>query len=639
MPLIKLQFKPGVNRDQTNYSGEGGFYACDKIRFRSGFPQKLGGWTRYAVFTLLGVCRAMYNWVTSYSDNIMAYGTNKKVYLEVAGNPYDITPIQSTTLAGAVTFSATDGSSVIEVTNAAYPSAPGNFVTFSGATSLGGNITAAVLNQNYEIATQIDGSTYTIIAKNPSTGAPVLADSNDSGDGGLAVIAAYEIFTGNAGGTFGYGWGTGTWGRGAWGSGTSVPTNLAQRDWFFDNFDNDLVMNIRRGPIYYWQRGTQSSPLIALGTRAILLSEYATSEGYDGASVPAATFQILVSQNDKHLLAFGCVPFGSTSVADFDPLLIRWADQDSPGQWTPSPTNSAGFIRLSRGSRIIRALATRQEILVWTESHLYTLQFLGTTDVFGSQEYADNISIIAPRAVASANNITYWMGKDKFYMYSGRVDTLPCTLRNHVFEDINPNQTQQIFAGTNEGWNEVWWFYPSRQSNIIDKYVVYNHAEKIWYYGTLSRTAWLDSAVREYPQAVISTLNNQTGFVYNHELGLNDGPLPMESFIQSNDFDLEDGDKFILTKRIIPDINFAGSTALEPKVTMEISARNFPGSNYSGDSFDKGHVIETDVDKFTDQIFIRARARQMAFRISSSDLNVNWQLGSPRLDGKEDGRR
>jgi hypothetical protein len=349
--------------------------------------------------------------------------------------------------------------------------------------------------------------------------------------------------------------------------------------------------------------------------------------------------QVLVSQNDKHLIAFGTVPYGSVSTDDFDPLLIRWADQDSPGQWTPSPTNSAGFIRLSRGSRIIRGLATRQEILVWTESHLYTLQFLGTTDVFGLQEYADNISIIAPRAVASANNITYWMGKDKFYMYSGRVDTLPCTLRNHVFEDINPNQTQQIFAGTNEGWNEVWWFYPSRQSNIVDKYVVYNHSEKIWYYGTLTRTAWIDSAVREYPQAVISDLNSQTGFVYNHELGLNDGSAPMESFIQSNDFDLKDGDKFILTKRIIPDISFAGSTALEPSVNMAISARNFPGSNYEGDAFDNGHVIETDIDKYTDQIFIRARARQMAFRISSDDLNVNWQLGAPRLDGREDGQR
>jgi hypothetical protein len=631
MPLIKLQFKPGVNRDQTNYSGEGGYFACDKIRFRSGYPQKLGGWLRYGTFTLLGVCRSMYNWVTSFSDNLMAYGTNKKVYLEAGANLKDITPIDTTTAAGAITFAAVDGSSVITVSNTAYPSAVGNFVTFSGAVSLGGNITAAVLNQNYEIATEINANSYTIIAKNPTTGLPVVANASDSGDGGAAVVGAYEIPIGFAGGTYGYGWSTGTWGRGAWGSGVTVPTNLNQRDWYFDNFDNDLVFNIRGGAIYIWQRGSLSNPTTALNTRAVLLSSLV------GASdVPDEAYQVLVSQNDKHLLAFGCTPFGG---GDLDPLLIRWANQDDPTDWTPSATNSAGFIRVSRGSRIIRGLATRQEILVFTESHLFALQFLGTTDVFGLQEYADNISIVSPRAVTSANNITYWMGKDKFYSYSGRVDTLPCTLRNHVFNDLNFNQTNQIFSSTNEGWNEIWWFYPSRNSNVVDKYVIYNHLERIWYYGDLERTAWLDTPLRAYPQAVQSDLTTQTSIVYDHENGVNDGVLPMASFIESNDVDLNDGDKFMLTKRMIPDVSFAGSTATNPTVTYALRPRNFPGAAYQFDANDTQNIIETSVDQYTNQVFIRARARQMAFKIASSDLGVNWQLGAPRLEGREDGKR
>jgi hypothetical protein len=631
MPLIKLQFRPGVNRDTTSYAGEGGYYECDKIRFRSGYPEKLGGWTRYAVFTMLGICRSLYNWVTSYSDNIMAYGTNKKVYLEVAGNLFDITPIETTTVAGAVTFTATDGSSIIEVTNSAYPSDPGNFVTFSGAVSLGGNITATVLNQNYEILTEIDGNTYTIEARDPSTGLPVLADSSDTGDGGLAVVGAYEIPIGNPGGTFGYGWGAGTWSRGTWSSGTTTPINLNQRDWYFDNFDNDLVFNLRRGAIYIWERGALTNPATAFATRAVLLSSLV------GASdVPDEAIQVLVSQQDKHLLAFGCTPFGG---GQLDPLLIRWASQDDPINWTPAPTNSAGFIRVSRGSRIVRALPTRQEILVFTESHLFTLQFLGTTDVFGLQEYADNISIISPRAVISANNVTYWMGKDKFYIYTGRVETLPTTLRNHVFSNLNFNQTNQIFAGTNEAWNEIWWFYPSADSAQVNRYVVYNHLEQIWYYGTMERTAWLDTPVREYPQAVQSEFTDFTGFVYNQENGLNDGTVPMVSYIETNDFDLEDGDKIILTKRMIPDVNFAGSTTPTPEVELSVRPRMFPGAQQTIDPNDTQPVIKTAVDRYTNQIFIRARGRQMAFRISSDGLDTQWQLGAVRLDGTPDGKR
>ena len=621
--LQKLQFKPGVNRDQTNYTNEGGWFQCDKIRFRSGYPQKIGGWLRYGTFTIIGICRQMFNWVTTLNDNFLAMGTSKKVYLEAGTEVYDITPLQhtSTTLgASAGPFTATSGSSTLTVsysTDTAYNPEVGNYVTYSGAASLGGNITAAILNAEfgYEILTvDTSAKTYTISVT-------ATANGSDTGKGGATVTAEYDIDVGNDVDTYGYGWGAGAWGRLGWGSGAVTPVTLPQRDWFFNNFDNDLVMNIRNGPIYYWERSA------GITSRAALLSA-TTINGVAPADVPTETTEVLVSQNDKHLLAFGATPYGGGT---FDPLLIRWATQDQPNVWTPLTTNSAGFLRLSRGSKIVSAITTRQEILVYTEGTLNSLQFLGTADVFGLQELADNISIISPRSVAVVNNVAYWMGKDKFYAYSGRVETLPTTLRNHVFQNINFAQADQIISGTNEGWNEIWWFYPTANSQVNDAYVVYNHLEKIWYYGTIHRTAWLDSPVREYPQAVGDYK------LYNHELGTNDDTLPLPASIASSDFDLTDGDQFILTKRIIPDISFSGSTANTPTATMYIKPRNFPGNAYS--NIDSENVIETSVDVYTEQIFLRARARQMAIEIASTDLNVQWQLGSPRLDGRPDGRR
>ncbi len=623
MPLQKLQFKPGVNRDQTNYTNEGGWFQCDKIRFRSGYPQKIGGWLRYGTFTIIGICRQMFNWITTQSDNYLAMGTSKKVYLEAGTEVYDITPLQhtSTTLgAAAGPFTATSGSSTLTVsysTDTAYNPEVGNYVTYSGAASLGGNITAAILNAEfgYQILTVDTGAkTYTI-------NVGVNANGSDTGKGGATVTAEYDIDVGYDIDTYGYGWGAGAWSRLGWGSGAVTPVVLQQRDWFFNNFDNDLVMNIRNGPIYYWERSA------GITSRAALLSA-TTLNGVAPADVPTETTEILVSQNDKHLLAFGATPYGGGA---FDPLLIRWATQDQPNVWTPLVTNSAGFIRLSRGSKIVCAVTTRQEILVYTEGTLNSLQFLGTADVFGIQELADNISILSPRAVAVVNNVAYWMGKDKFYAYSGRVETLPSTLRNHVFTNLNYAQADQIVSGTNEGWNEIWWFYPTANSQVNDAYVVYNHLEKIWYYGTIHRTAWLDSPVREYPQAVGDYK------LYNHELGTNDDTLPLLANIASSDFDLVDGDQFILTKRIIPDISFSGSTASTPTATMYIKPRNFPGNVYT--NTESQPVIETSVDVYTEQIFMRARARQMAIEIASTDLNVQWQLGSPRLDGRPDGRR
>jgi len=636
MAFIKLQFRPGLNRDQTNYTNEGGWFACDKVRFRSGYPQKIGGWVAATSQTFLGVCRQLFGWITSYGDNLLALGTSKKVYINVGAQYYDITPYESVTAAGDVTFAATDGSSSITVYDTNANPVVGNYVTFSGAASLGGNITAAVLNQNYEIATVVDADEYTIIAKSPTTGAAVVANSSDSGDGGAAVVGSYEIPVGYDYATFGYGWGTSTWGTVPWGLGSAVPILLPQRDWFFDQFDNDLVMNYRNGPMFYWERTTGGIDP-ALATRAISLSDLPGA-----ADVPGEVMQCLVSQNDRHLMAFGCIPYGSTSSTDFDPMLIRWASQDAPEFWTPGTVtvpstgtlSSAGFRRVSRGSRIVRAIPTRQAILVFTDTHMYSLQFVGTTDVFDLQEYADNISIISPRAVSTASNVTYWMGADKFYSYAGVVQTLPCTIRNYIFQNLNYDQADQIVSGTNEGFHEIWWFYPSSNAEYNDSYVCYNYLEQIWYFGSIDRTAWLDAAQREYPQAV-----GTDNILYDHERGVDANGSPMTAYIQSSDFDLGDGENFMLSRRVIPDVDFSGSTAESPEVDFMIRPRNFPGSQYQDDAFDSQAVVQSSVNNYTNQVFIRARARQMALKIQSTDLGVTWQLGSPRLDVTKDGRR
>ena len=398
-------------------------------------------------------------------------------------------------------------------------------------------------------------------------------------------------------------------------------------------------MNIRNEGIYYWERGVDPDADLSLAERAISLQAVATANAFDPDLVPVAVMQILISQNDKHLISFGSIPYGSTNPDDLDPLLIRWANQNEPSNWLVSASTSAGFLRVSRGSRIIRAVATRQEILVFTDTHLYTLQFTGTTDVFSLQEYADNISILSARGVTTVNNITYWMGRDKFYAYSGRVDTLPTTLRNYVFNDMNFDQAEQIISGTNEGFNEVWWMYPSLNSQTNDKYVIYNHLEKVWYYGNIERTAWLDSPLRAYPQAVYTDFDTQIGTLLNHEEGIDADGLPMESYIQSNDFDINEGDKFTLIRRIIPDVSFDNSTAVAPEATFTMRSRNFPGSSFASNVDDSASVISASVDTFTQQIFIRARARQLALKISSDGLGTQWALGTPRLDGRTDGER
>jgi hypothetical protein len=583
----------------------------------------------------------------------MALGTNKKVYIEVGRLLYDITPydreFDSPLTDNCFTF--TQGSNVVLVTIVGHGAETGDSVTFSGAEGLVfpdpaflAGIPAAEINATHVI-TKLTTDTFTITVATAanygtgwnigewSVGAWSIGDIPATiVDGGTDILAEFEVPVGNPITVFGYGWGVGAWNTGQWGQSSGQPINLPQRNWYFQNFDNDLVMNIRNGAIYYWERGTFTNPNTALGTRAFLLSDL------PGATdVPTQAIQIIVSQNDKHLICLGATPFGG---GDFDPLLIRWASQDDPGNWTPLVTNSAGFIRVSRGSEIVCGVATRQEILVFTEATLNSLQFLGTTDVFGLQELADNISIISPQAVSIANNVVYWMGKDKFYAYSGRVDTLPTTLRNHVFSNINLNQVDQIVSGTNEAWNEIWWFYPTADSNNNNAYVIYNFLEQVWYYGSINRTAWLDTPLRDYGQAVETDPTDYTGIMYDQEEGTNDGLLPMESYIISSDFDIGDGNQFTLMNRIIPDVDFSGSTAEAPEVTMTIKPHNFPGSAYiTNMGTESQRVISTTVNQYTPQVFIRTRARQLGFEIRSDDLNVQWQLGVPRIDGRPDGKR
>lgn len=689
--LKKLQLKPGVNRDQTNYSGEGGWWQCNKIRFRSGYPEKIGGWIKAAPSSFIGVCRQMWGWVTSYADNFLALGTTSKVYIEAGANFYDITPLSGTfispdtdncfrtgfvgngSITGAVltVTTATAGrlvigtvitgsgiaanttitangtgvgglgtytvtptqtvgsvaitglSTTVTVTIVATGASLGGYVTFSGATAVGG-VPAGDLNAEHVITEMVTNNIFTIVVATVAT--------SSAAGGGTGITAAFQINVGYVVATAGYGFGAGPWGQDGWGLGATAPVYFAQRDWWFDNFDNDLVMNIRNGAIYYWARGIAVEP--AYTTRAVLLSSLPGAN-----AVPDVAMQVILSQQDRHLIAFGCTPFGGGTA---DPLLIRWSNQNDPVEWEPLVINSAGFLRVSRGSRIVRALAARQEVLIWTDSNLYTLQFLGTTDVFGLQEYADNISIISPRAVISANNVTYWMGQDKFYAYSGRVETLPCTLRNHVFQNLNYNQTPQVVCGTNEGFHEVWWFYPSKNSEVNDSYVTFNYLEQIWYYGTIERTSWNDSPLRNYPQSTDYDATLGISYLYNQEYGVDADVLGMDAYIQSTDIDIEDGDQFMLTKRIIPDVSFTGSDRTAnptPTVVLTILPRSFPGAPYTEEASDAQQVISTAVDEYTNQVFIRARARQIALKISSTDIGVKWQLGSPRIDARPSGRR
>ena len=635
MPLQKLTFRPGVNREGTNYANESGWYDCDNIRFRSGFPEKIGGWIRLTANTFQGVCRALWNWVTLGGSNLLGVGTHLKYYIEVGGTYNDITPIRSTTT-GTATFAATNGSAVLTVTDAAHGCIVGDFVTYTLAVSLGGAITATVLNQERQIVSVPTVNTYTI---NVTT----LANASDTGNGGALTVANYQINIGSATAIPVVGWGAGGWGLGTWGIGTSSNTEL--RIWSNDNFGQDLVIAPRNGEVYYWEANN------GVTVRAKFLSVLSTAAGYAGDYVPNQTLEVSASSIQRFVICFGANPYVSgTPNTTFNPMLVRWSDQNNQYEWVPAITNQSGEFPLSVGSTIITSINTRQEILIWTDSALYSMQYLGPPYIWKFEILMDNISIASPNAAITVNNITYWMGVDKFYQYSGRVDTLPCSLRQYVFNDINIEQAFQIFCGSNEGYNEVWWFYCSTDSTSIDKYVIYNYLDKVWYYGSMSRTAWLDSSIRQYPMATNYDASAVTGRTLYHEASVDDvagaTPVAIDAFIQSSDFDIGDGHNFGFVWRILPDINFNGSNVDQPYVTMTVKPRQNSGAAYSASnspevqSADNYAVSRSyNIQLFDGQVYTRIRGRQMAFRIESNELGVAWQLGAPRIDIRNDGRR
>ena len=837
MPLQKLQFRPGVNREGTSLSNEGGWYDCDKVRFRSGYPEKIGGWTLLSSGTFIGTCRSLWNWITLKFFNLMGVGTEKKFYIEYGGAYYDITPIRrAITLTNP--FATTNTSPIVVVTDANHGAITGDYVTFSGASAVGG----LTLNGEFVI-TYVDTNTYTITATN---------NASSTTTGGGTVTAQYQLNNGTNVGTTQVGWGAGLWGgvttgaaltqlnmvsgtvdttltsavpsatstadidvvsttgfaasgtivigseiitysgttatsftgitrganaqiyypigqpvaannvtitvdsttnfppagtivignelisytgvgattftgctRGArgttaaphadnsvvqdasgyygWGQSASTASNTQLRLWSQNNFGQDLLFNPRGGGIYYWSPGSGTSP--AVTTRGTLVGSFtasvttsntstsitvnstngyikvgdtitgagipvgatiATGSGYtgsftisaaatasatvtatisDSADAPVVVNEILVADAARITIAFGCNDYNDTAL---DPMLVRWTAQESYTDWTPTATNQAGSYRLSHGSLIVGVLQTRQEIVVWTDAAIYAMQYLGPPYVWGFTLLADNISIVSQNAMATAAGVVYWMGTDKFYIYSGRVETLPCAVRTYVYNDINRDQFAQCFASTNEGFSEVWWFYCSKNSNVIDRYVIFNYLDRVWYYGSMSRSAWIDSPLREYPMA--TTWDNQ--LVY-HELGVNDGttnpPSPISAYIQSSDFDIGDGHNYGFVWRMIPDITFDGSTTpspLKPSVRMTMRPRRNPGSGYgvadsptvmSAQSY-AGQSTYT-VQEFTEIVYSRVRGRQMAFKIESDTLGTQWQLGVPRLDVRPDGRQ
>jgi hypothetical protein len=634
MSLKKITLKPGVNRDQTNTSGEGGWYECDKIRFRSGFPEKLGGWVNVYAQAVQGVCRQMFNYVTAYSDNLVFLGTNKKVYIDYGGFLYDATPLRSayTPPASNNCFTTTTaGSKVVLVTLTNHGAQNGNFVEFYGILSDVDGIPGASLTGSFEVA-NVTTNTFTITVDTGCTVGGVTG-------GGNLIIAAFDIYPGPAITTLLVGWGTRTWGTGVWGAAISGGQDAVslQRDWWFSNFNDDVVMNYRKGPIYFWTYANNFAT-----NRATLMSANPNAN-----FIPPTVMQSMVDTTTQVLIAFGCNlltadanPANPPVTGDYDPLLIRWADPEDIYNWDVTSYTKdnplSGQYRLNGGSQIVRAYQTRQEILIWTQSGLFSMQATGTAEVYGFQPLATEVSVMGCRAMTAVNDVVYWMGKDRFYMYSGRVETIPCTIRNHVFKDINFDQFDQVICGTNEGYNEVWWFYPTKDSLTNNAYVIYNYLEKIWYYGYLPRTAWLDTPLRDYPMAA----EPATQKVYYHENSCDDNGVAFTAYINSSDIDLDDGQKLVITKRIIPDLSFTGSTAANPSAYMTIKPRNFPGAVYASEPYlpivGNGTVL---VEQFTDQVFIRARARQISFSIGSDSLGVAWQLGTPRIDSKEDGRR
>jgi len=782
MPLTSLKFKPGINREATSYSNEGGWFSGDKVRFRFGLPEKIGGWQAYSSNTFQGTCRALFGWVGLDGSKYLGLGTNLKYYIADGGAYNDITPVRSTTSAGDVRFSATNGSSVITVTDTAHGALANDFVTFSGVQAAGlgsgGTVTAAILNAEHQITSVINNNSYTITVS-------VTANSDDDEDGGSAVVGAYQVNTGLDTNFFGTGFGAGVWsgvdtdeltttlaeeldasetavdvtsatgmstsdvidvggelmlitgistntltvtrahggttaavhsngelvrlvlgnataaddtvtlvndGSDVTASATSVTVDSASNftstgyikiedeiiqytgttsttftgmtrgalsttaathddndavieasygwgmpadttvsganltNWTHDNFGEDLLIGVKNGGIYYWDKTSGTS------ARAVVLS------GLSGSNLaPTIAKQIMVSDQDRHVIAFGCD--GESSIGTQDPLLIRFSDQESLLAWQTLATNTAGELRISTGSEIVVAIQTKQQILVFTDVSLHGMQFLGPPFTFGLSEISRNITIAGANAAIAVNDFVFWMGSKEFYVYSGTVQRLPCTVLDYVFSDFNRDQIGKVTAGHNSSYGEVWWFYPSGDSTANDRYVIYNYQEKIWYYGTLARTAWVDRGIDQYPIAA-STDNK----LYYHEFGQDDGSTnpasAISSNIESSQIDLGDGEKFAFIRRVVPDVTFRDSTNETPTLNMIMKTRNFPGVTFNETSSNSvTQSVSSPIELFTEQLHVRLRGRSFAFRIESDATGVTWRLGTPRIEVRPDGRR
>jgi len=623
MTLQKAVFNPGINREGTDYSNEGGWFDVNLVRFRKGYPEKFGGWTKNTPNSFLGTCRALHPWVSLGGTKYLGLGTTWKYYIEEGSNFNDVTPIRTTTAAGDVTFSATDGSSTITVSDTAHGAVMNDFVTFSGAVSLGGNITADVLNQEYQIVS-VTTNTYTITAKDTS-GATVTANSSDTGNGGSSTVGTYQINVGLDVYVPGTGWGLNGWGEGTFGSATALSVTNQLRLWTHDHFGENLIMNVRGGGIYQWTENN------GVETRAVDMS------GISGANlVPTVGLQVITSEKDRHLIVLGADPLndaGTARTGTVDPMLIAFSDQENNLEFEPTITNTAGSLRLSSGSSIIGAVKSRQEILVWTDTALYSMQFVGPPFTFAVNLVNEGTGLVGPKAAVTAPSAIYWMGYNNFYSYNGSVQTIPCNVHNYVFGDINLVQSFKINAFTIADKNEVGWFYCSSSSDEIDRYVIYNYMENLWTYGQLSRTAWLDAGIENFPRAV------NGGYLYEQETGFDDDGSPMTNvFIESSDFDIGEGDQFTLIRRIIPDFKFIENQN-DGSVNIVVKTRNFPGDSLTTNSTNA--ISET-----TQQAYVRGRARQMVLRFESNDdatnngnLGIGWRLGATRIDIKADGRR
>ena len=735
MTLTKLQFKPGINREITSYSNEGGWRDCDKIRFRFGYPEKMGGWQKFTEATYDGTVRALHNWIALDGSDFLGLGSHLKYYIEEGQTLNNITPVRSTTSAGDVTFAATNGSTTITVTDIGHGAFQFDFVTFSGAASLGGVITATVLNQEYQVSRVVDANTYEITSA-------VAANSSDSGNGGSSTVGTYQINVGLDTAVGGTGWGAGLYygvtngaaqttlnqggtlsagattvtvttsapgghqivtndvilidnelmlvtnvssndltvvrgfdgtGTGAtnsdgssnvntlgptaaashadgsvvrlvlgnadstddfsgWGDAASggLTTTTQIRLWSHDNFGEDLLINPRDDEIYYWDRTNNVT------TRAVKLNTITGTK----RSVPTKAKQVLVSDRDRHVIAFGSDGLNSSSSATDgdgvqDPLLIRFSDQENPTEWFPTTTNTAGDLRLGAGSTFVQAVETKREILVWTDTALTSMRFIGPPFTFGLQQLSTNITIMSPNAAVATEDFVFWMGIDTFYVYDGQTQTLPCTVKDKVFLDFNLTQKDKVIAGINSEFSELIWFYPSASASDNDKYVTYNYSEKVWYFGTLSRTAWLDRGTRNFPIATGSSL------IYNHEIGYDDDGSSMDSFIESASIDIGDGDRFTYLRKVIPDLTFDGSTNLaSPQATFTVKARNNPGADFNNTQAGTStRTQSTPVETYTEQLDLRVRGRSFALRVESNALGSKWKLGSPRVDIRQDGRR